>query len=62
MQIVFRPRAVKDLKSISVQDRNALLEKLETYAETRQGDVKKTDRQPVFQASSRRLALHLRSD
>ena len=48
MQIVFSPRAVKDLKAIPVQDRNALLEKLETYAETGQGDVKKLTDSPFF--------------
>ena len=48
MQIVFSPRAVKDLKAIPVQDRNALLEKLETYAETGQGDVKKLTGSPFF--------------
>ena len=41
MQVIFTPRAVKDLKGIPVQDRDVLLGKIEIFAQTGKGDVKK---------------------
>jgi mRNA interferase RelE/StbE len=48
MQVIFTPRAVKDLKGIPTPDRDALLAKIEAYAQTGTGDVKKLTGSPYF--------------
>jgi len=39
MRVVFTKAAVRDLRKIPVHDRDKLLSKIRTYAETGQGDV-----------------------
>lgn len=46
MDIVIGKQAAKDLRSMPAKDAEAILAKLEVYAETRDGDVKELKGQP----------------
>ncbi len=41
MQVTFTRTAMKDLRKVPAKDRQSIIEKLQIYGETGQGDVKK---------------------
>lgn len=48
MLIAFSPRALKDLKAMPAKDSVAIMAKLESYAATGAGDVKKLIGSPYY--------------
>ena len=48
MQVTYSKTAVKNLRKMPAKDRAALMDKLDTYAETGQGNVKKLQSRAGF--------------